>query len=60
MAIQSPPRIDDLEGLRARAKEAVDTAVDYLIRIDNLLVRINGESAALEQVVQALGANKIL
>ena len=28
--------------------------------IDSLLVRINGESAALEQVVQALGANKIL
>lgn len=55
MAIQSPPSIDDLEGLRARAKEAVDTAVDYLIRIDNLL----GRMADLLYVMQPFQSGRI-
>jgi hypothetical protein len=52
MAIQSPPSIDDFEGLRARSKGAVDTAVDYLIRIDNLLVRM-GELLYVMQPFQS-------
>ncbi|MQT89660.1 hypothetical protein GHO34_22005 [Pseudomonas sp. FSL R10-2245] len=55
MAIQSPPSIDDLEGLRAKAKEAVDTAVDYLIRIDNLL----GRMADLLYVMQPFQSGRI-
>ena len=39
MAIHNPPSIDDFEELRRKGKESVDTAVDYLIRIDQLLVR---------------------
>ena len=40
MAIHNPPSIDDFEELRRKGKESVDTAVDYLIRIDQLLVRM--------------------
>lgn len=52
MAIHTPPSIDDFEGLRERAKEAVDTAVNYLIRIDNLLVRM-GELLYVMQPFQS-------
>lgn len=52
MAIHTPPTYDDFEGLRERAKEAVDTAVNYLIRIDNLLVRM-GELLYVMQPFQS-------
>ncbi|SDJ20740.1 hypothetical protein [Pseudomonas abietaniphila] len=40
MAIHNPPSIDDFEELRQRGRDAIDTAIEYLIRIDNLLVRM--------------------
>ena len=52
MAIPNPPSIDDVESLRRLAKESVDTAVDYLIRIDSLLVRM-GELLYVMQPFQS-------
>ncbi|PMV91216.1 MULTISPECIES: hypothetical protein [unclassified Pseudomonas] len=52
MAIHNPPSIDDFEDLRRLAKESVDTAVDYLIRIDNLLMRM-GELLYVMQPFQS-------
>lgn len=52
MAIHNPPSIDDFEELRQRGKESIDTAVDYLIRVDNLLVRM-GELLYVMQPFQS-------
>lgn len=40
MAIQHPPTYDELNDLRQQTKEAVDTAIHFLMRIDNLLAQI--------------------
>ncbi len=52
MAIQNPPSIDDFEALRALAKDSVDTAISYLIRVDNLLLRM-GELLYVMQPFQS-------